>query len=220
MKSQKKLLLGSALALVLLAGCGAQSAAPASSASGASSASAATQAAADTSAQKSGASSSAGTFAVTIAYDYTRADTAASNQMAAWVEDKDGKLVKNLGATRFTATGGFARRKESLPLWVTKAHPEQWKSSDVDAVAQATPQPGRQTITWDGTDETGAPVPDGTYTVWLEGTLYWTSDYRAHATVTVPAAKDAALDVAEEFTEDTAQNRDMITNVKMTVHGK
>jgi len=220
MKSQKKLLLGSALALVLLAGCGAQSAAPASSASSASSASpAAAQTSAASSAQKSGAASSAGAFAVTIAYDYARADTAASNQMAAWVEDKDGKLVKNLGATRFTATGGFARRKESLPLWVSKAHPEQWKESDVDAVAQATPQPGHQTITWDGTDETGAPVPDGTYTIWLEGTLYWTSDYRAHATVTVPA-KGGPLEVTDEFTEDTAQNRDMITNVKMTVHGK
>ena len=192
----------------------------ASSASSASSASpAAAQTSAASSAQKSGAASSAGAFAVTIAYDYARADTAASNQMAAWVEDKDGRLVKNLGATRFTATGGFARRKESLPLWVSKAHPEQWKESDVDAVAQATPPPGHQTITWDGTDETGAPVPDGTYTIWLEGTLYWTSDYRAHATVTVPA-KGGPREVTDEFTEDTAQNRDMITNVKMTVHGK
>lgn len=99
--------------------------------------------------------------------------------MAAWVEDKDGNVVKDLGATRFTATGGFLRRKEALPLWVAKTHPENMKSADVDAIAQATPQPGKQTIMWDG-----------------------------------------ALDVTDEFTEDTAQNRDMITNVQMTVHRK
>lgn len=107
--------------------------------------------------------------------------------MAAWVEDANGKLVKNLGATRFTTTGGFVRRKESLPIWVAKAHPENFKSDDVDAIAQATLQPGHRTITWDGTDDHGAPVPDGTYTIWVEGTLYWTSDYRAHATVNLPA---------------------------------
>lgn len=111
------------------------------------------------------------------------------------------------------------RRKESLPLWVSKVHPEKFKSDEVDAIAQATPSAGHQTITWDGTVDKGAPVPDGTYTIWLEGTLYWTSDYRAHATVTVPAA-EGALDVVEEYTEETAENRDMITNVKMSVQKK
>ena len=209
MIAQKKLIVGSAIALLLLAGCGAQSAAPASSAPGASSAS--------SSAAASSAPEAAvkGNFAVTIAFDYKRADTAASNQMAAWVEDKDGNVVRDLGATRFTATGGFVRRKESLPLWVS----EKFKSDEVDAIAQATPSAGHQTITWDGTDDKGAPVPDGTYTIWLEGTLYWTSDYRAHATVTVPAA-EGTLDVAEEYTEEASENRDMITNVKMSVQKK
>lgn len=214
MIAQKKLIVGSAIALLLLAGCGAQSAAPASSAPGASSASSSAAA----SAQKTEAAAK-GNFAVTIAFDYKRADTAASNQMAAWVEDKDGNVVRDLGATRFTATGGFARRKESLPLWVSKVHPEKFKSDEVDAIAQATPSAGHQTITWDGTDDKGAPVPDGTYTIWLEGTLYWTSDYRAHATVTVPAA-EGTLDVAEEYTEEASENRDMITNVKMSVQKK
>ncbi|MCI6099531.1 MAG: hypothetical protein MR698_02650 [Selenomonas sp.] len=77
MIAQKKLIVGSAIALLLLAGCGAQSAAPASSAPGASSAS--------SSAAASSAPEAAvkGNFAVTIAFDYKRADTAASNQMAA-----------------------------------------------------------------------------------------------------------------------------------------
>lgn len=215
MTAQKKFILGSALALLLLAGCGAQSAAPASSASGAASATSSSSASSGAVA----APASKGAFSVAITFDYKRMDTAASNQIAAWVEDKDGNVVRDLGATRFTATGGFARRKEALPLWVAKVHPEQWKSDEVDAIAQATPSAGHQTITWDGTDDKGAPVPDGTYTVWLEGTLYWTSDYRAHATVTVPA-QDGALDVTETFTEDTAQNRDMITNVQMTLQQK
>ena len=179
MTAQKKFILGSALALLLLAGCGAQSAAPASSASGAASATSSSSASSGAVA----APASKGAFSVAITFDYKRMDTAASNQIAAWVEDKDGNVVRDLGATRFTATGGFARRKEALPLWVAKVQ------------------------------------PDGTYTVWLEGTLYWTSDYRAHATVTVPA-QDGALDVTETFTEDTAQNRDMITNVQMTLQQK
>ena len=166
------------------------------------------------------AAKSNGQFTVTMTYDYTNEKIMASNQLAAWVEDSQGKIVKNLMVTRFTGKGGYEKRKESLPLWVSKANPAKMDAAKLDAITKPTPSTGKQTIVWDGTDEAGKPLADGKYTMYLEGTLYWTSDYQAHAVIDTTAKGEQKLTVDQKFTEDKKEHRNMIQNVAVNYKQK
>ena len=52
---------------------------------------------------------------LTLEYTYNKKEGMASNQMAAWIEDKDGKLIRTLFATKFTAQGGYKKREQARP---------------------------------------------------------------------------------------------------------
>ena len=107
---------------------------------------------------------------LTVSFDYAKQSGTASNQFAVWIEDMDGKLVKTLCATEFTAKGGYKNRPDSIAVWVSKA----MGVSDFDAVATATPKRDTTfTCTWDFMDETGMPAVPGTYRFVVEGTLRW-----------------------------------------------
>lgn len=99
----------------------------------------------------------------------------ASSQYAIWIEDETGRLVRTLYATSFTAEGGYTYREDALPVWVSKAKPKTLSSEQIDAITGATPRNGVVTYQWDGTDDEGNRVPQGTYTFFIEGTLYWKS---------------------------------------------
>lgn len=107
-----------------------------------------------------------------ITFDYQRGGIA-SSQYAIWVEDAAGKPVRTIFMTRFTATRGFSERPDAVPTWVARFNPAQMTSAQVDAVSGATPSNGSLHYAWDGKDNQGKPVPAGSYTVFLEGTLYW-----------------------------------------------
>lgn len=109
-----------------------------------------------------------------ITFDYQRGGIA-SSQYAIWVEDAIGRPVRTIFVTRFTATRGFSERPDAVPTWVARFNPSQMTSAQIDAVSGATPSNGTLRYTWDGTDEQGKPVPAGTYTVFLEGTLHWST---------------------------------------------
>ena len=68
-----------------------------------------------------------------------------------------------------------AYREDALPVWVSKAKPKTLSSEQIDAITGATPRNGVVTYQWDGTDDEGNRVPQGTYTFFIEGTLYWKS---------------------------------------------
>ena len=54
--------------------------------------------------------------AIEISFTYQHAPTMASNQMAVWIEDADGAMVKTLLVTNFTAgRRGYRNREMSLP---------------------------------------------------------------------------------------------------------
>ncbi|MDT8901402.1 DUF2271 domain-containing protein [Anaeroselena agilis] len=114
--------------------------------------------------------------AVTISYELQRMPTIASNQMAVWVEDSDGKYIKTLLVTRFTGRGGYERRPECLPLWRKAAGVGGPPTATVDAVTSATQQPGPHTLVWDCTDSAGRPVAPGSYAYKVEGTLFWAKE--------------------------------------------
>ncbi len=129
---------------------------------------------------------------VTISYDLHRITTIASNQLAVWIEDADGRLVKTLFVTRFTGQGGYERRPECLPLWRKAAGLDGPPTAEVDAVTGATQQPGRQTLVWDGTDAAGQPVTPGKYVYKLEGSVYWTKEVLWSGEISVGGAAAAS----------------------------
>lgn len=151
-----------------------------------------------------------------IFFNFTRGTTPASNQFAIWIEDSNGNLVKTLYVTNFTANGGYTRRAESIPTWVSKANPAELPDAEIDSVSGATPRAGTHSYTWDGTDENGNMVAKGTYTVYVEGTLYWTSSVLFHSDFEFGGEAQENIPMISDYTEDEATNRDMLTNVSAT----
>lgn len=157
-----------------------------------------------------------------ITFDYNRASTIASNQMALWVENANGELVKTLYVSDFTAKGrGYRRRADSLNHWVSAANPESLSGREIDVVSGATLRTGSQNFFWDLTDSNGNKVQAGKYFVKLEGTLYWKSNVLYSAQVDFA---DGTLQIGEiqetRSEKSNQQNENMISNVKITGHFK
>ena len=148
-----------------------------------------------------------------ISIDFNRSSTPASNQYAVWIEDMDGNVVKTLFVTNFTSNGGYAVREDSIPTWVAHAKPSDMDKTQIDAITGATPSTGTHSYIWDGTDDNGNRVADGTYMFYVEGTLYWSSIVRYEGTVNMGDSENSTLDVNAVYTEDTEQNRNMLSNV-------
>ena len=87
---------------------------------------------------------------VQIEFDYNRMSTMASNQMALWVEDAEGTIVRTIFATNFTAgRRGYAFRDGALNHWVAAANPNELTDGELDAISSATPRQGHLTYVWD-----------------------------------------------------------------------
>lgn len=140
----------------------------------------------------------------------------ASSQYAIWVEDAAGKPVRTLFVTRFTATRGFSERPDAVPTWVARANPAQMTPDQVDAVSGATPSNGRLHYIRDGKDDQGKTVSAGTYTVFLEGTLYWNTRVLYSAQVQWGGPSSASFPVTVHKTGTSDRNKDMLDNVKIT----
>jgi len=154
--------------------------------------------------------------AVELTFTYTRQSGSASNQFAAWIEDTEGKYIKTLYVTRWTANGGYSKRPATIPMWVKKSDPSKMTKAQVDAVSGATPQTGTVTCTWDGTDSKGAALPNGNYVLVLEGTLRWENQVYYRAVITLgKGAMNPKVDV--EYVGDIAAERAMIKDVKVRV---
>ena len=150
-----------------------------------------------------------------ITFDYQRGGIA-SSQYAIWVEDAIGRPVRTIFVTRFTATRGFSERPDAVPTWVARANPAQMTPDQVDAVSGATPSNGRLHYIWDGKDDQGKTVSAGTYTVFLEGTLYWNTRVLYSAQVQWGGPSSASLPVKVHKTSTSDRNKDMLDNVKIT----
>ncbi len=153
---------------------------------------------------------------VTVSYDLHRMPSIASNQMAVWIEDGNGKFVKTLFVTWFTGKGGYERRPDCLPLWRKAAGVDGPPTAEVDAVTRATQHPGRHSVVWDCTDAAGGPVAPGKYVYKAEGTLFWEKGLLWSGEITVG---DRAADsrAVATFLPPTAQVGDpMIAEVTAT----
>jgi hypothetical protein len=111
---------------------------------------------------------------VIIAYTLHRIPKMASNQLAVWIEDAEGRFVRTLFATDFMARRrGFLKRPQVCPEWVRAADLGQLDPKAIDAVSGATQKPGPVTLVWDCTAADGRPVAPGPYLFKVEGNLFW-----------------------------------------------
>ncbi|MDR1534064.1 MAG: DUF2271 domain-containing protein [Planctomycetota bacterium] len=150
---------------------------------------------------------------VELSFDYASQGGRASNQIAAWVTDKDGNLVKTLFATSFTAgREGWKSRKESLPQWVADSGAARLGKPQVDAISRATPASGAIRCAWYCDDANGKSVPAGLYILNLEGSLRWENRVLHRATVLIGGEGREERPEPAFFGPSTAE-RGMLTNV-------
>ncbi len=108
---------------------------------------------------------------VEISFHYEVQDLDESNQYAVWIQDQNGRVVKTLFVTWYTADGGY-NHQPCTPRWVNRANPRALPREEVDGFAGATPRSGRQVYKWDGIDREGNRVPFGNYVFVVEGSYH------------------------------------------------
>ena len=150
---------------------------------------------------------------VELSFDYARQSGMASNQIAAWVTDKDGAVVKTLFATNFTAGhGGWEYRKESLPQWVAESGVAGMGKPQLDAISRATPASGSVRYAWYLDDSEARPVPAGLYAVNVEATLRRENRVLFQAAILV-GGEDREERPPPVFFGSGTDERGMLTNV-------
>ena len=153
---------------------------------------------------------------ISISFNYNKQPKLASNQFAIWVENEDGKLIKNIFVTNFTAVDGYSERKEALPIWVKRSNVRNYSKEKIDSIAGATPKSGTLTYSWNFTDQNDNPVPNGTYNFFIEGVTHWKDAILFEGAVTIGEHSYVAGPYIEDFTRE-AINSQMITDVKAII---
>ena len=159
---------------------------------------------------------------VEVSFDYTRMSTHASNQIAVWVEDESGQIIKTVYVSDFTAARrGYENRENALNHWVMAADPAAMSDDEIDAMSSATPQTGNIRFEWNLTDEAGNRVPDGRYFIKAEGALYWSSNVLYMGEIVLPGTVPGELDIQIKRSEpENTENENMIQNVRMTAYDR
>lgn len=110
---------------------------------------------------------------VKIKYNLNRYSIIASNQIAIWIKDANGKYIDSIFATKFMAKGGYQKRGDCCPGWISESKRANASNNEIDAVSGATQKAGIQEIAWDFKDKNGNLVPAGTYIYRIEANIYW-----------------------------------------------
>jgi hypothetical protein len=146
---------------------------------------------------------------VTINFDFQRLSGPAANQLAVWIEEANGEYLKTLYATRYTVRGGFKKRPDCIPAWVEKSGLA--KGAVLDAVSGATPRTGPLSFTWDLTDESGRPVPHGSYRFIVEGSLRWANRVLYTGEIAI-SETEATATASPQFIYEISGNQPAITD--------
>lgn len=155
---------------------------------------------------------------IDISFDFKKQAKLASNQFAVWIENEKGDFVKNIFVTKFTASSGYIKRKESLPLWVKKSNIKNYSQEKVDSICGATLKSNDNFLcSWDCTDSNGNTVPDGTYKFFVEGSTYWNDRILYSGTIILG---EHSYTVAPSIKDSTpaAVKSEMITDVKAEIN--
>ena len=151
-----------------------------------------------------------------IYFSYDKLLLVASSQYAFWIEDMDGNYVDTLYVTQWTAQGGYRSRPKSIPVWVA-ARPVDMLSSEIDAVAGATPKPGDYLVVWDFTDRNGNPVTGTKYRYIIEATLY-NDEYVIYTDVITIGEVAWSYNPIPEYNVPDSEHKAMITNVQVSYY--
>ncbi|MCG8688656.1 MAG: DUF2271 domain-containing protein [Desulfobacterales bacterium] len=150
---------------------------------------------------------------VIITFDFNRAkQDYANNQFAVWIEDLDGKLVKTIFETNFTARGGWQYRPESLPAWTQKSNISKLTETEVDAISGATPKSQRLVYKWRGDDSEHNFLPAGQYKYFIEVNYYWDSAAVFSGIIEIGDSANSTTAKATYSIKD-VKNYDLIENV-------
>ncbi|QDR79885.1 DUF2271 domain-containing protein [Sporomusa termitida] len=137
---------------------------------------------------------------VTVSFDYQRQREIASDQLAVWIEDTQGRHIRTLLVTRFTANGGYQKRAETVPHWQQAFQPAGAGRQALDAVSSATPQSGPVSVIWDCRNQAGEAVPAGPYVYKAEANIKWAKTALWQGTL--PVGSGAAESAATAVTGD------------------
>lgn len=159
-----------------------------------------------------------------VSFNYQKQAGPGSNQYAVWIENDKGEVVKTLFVTSYTTKGrtrageepmrGYVKRPNCVPTWVKASKASEKSDQQLDAFTGATPQAGGlQTFVWDFTDQQGKAVPQGTYKVLVEATLYQASDIIYSGTFSTKD-KSGAVVLTSTLTQPDEKHQGMLTDVK------
>jgi len=150
-----------------------------------------------------------------VSFNYLKQAGPGSNQYAVWIENEKGEVVSVRGNEQ--PMRGYLKRPNCVPTWVKTVKAESLSDQQLDAVTGATPKAnGKQTFSWDFTDQQGKKVKDGKYCVKVEATLYQASSIVYTGSF---SSKDKAGNVAltSKLSEPNETHKDMITDVKAVI---
>ncbi|MCC8107595.1 MAG: DUF2271 domain-containing protein [Planctomycetes bacterium] len=154
---------------------------------------------------------------VEITFDFNRKVGMASNQFAVWITDEDGKMVRTIFATDFTAkNNGWKKRKESLPEWVKAADVEKMHQEELAAISGATPVARPIVLAWYLDDAEGKTVEPGLYTVNIEGSLRWANRVLYQGTLNLND-EEIILQPTPQYFGENSDDRDMIANLSVAL---
>lgn len=159
-----------------------------------------------------------------VSFNYQKQAGPGSNQYAVWIENDKGNVVKTLFVTSFTTKArtrgnaqpqrGYVLRPNCVPTWVKASKASEKTDQQLDAFTGATPQAsGVQTFTWNFTDQQGKAVPQGTYKVFVEATLFNNSVILYSGSFSTKN-KAGNITLTSKLTEPDEQHKNMVTNVK------
>ncbi len=161
------------------------------------------------------AESAASPGEVKLSYKLNSFFRLASNQLAVWIEDENGKFVKTLFATDFMAKRrGFEKRAQCCPQWVKAANPKRMSDSELDAIAGATQKAGEHTLVWDCSDGNGRPVPAGVYLYKIEGNIQWEKTQLWTGRIRVGDTSDRSKAEVKYYPEPAKAKEDLVTRVQ------
>ncbi len=159
-----------------------------------------------------------------VRFDYQKQGGPGSNQYAVWIENEKGKVVRTLFVTSYTTKGrarngeqpkrGYIVRPACVPTWVKTVKADKLTDQQLDAFTGATPKAGgKQTFTWDFKDQQGKTVPQGTYKVVVEATLYMKSNIVYTGTFKTND-NTGAITLTSKISKPDESHKDMLTNVE------
>jgi thiamine biosynthesis lipoprotein ApbE len=133
---------------------------------------------------------------LTVSYEINNPGTTRYRRpyVAVWVEDADGFPVRTL--VLWLQEGRGARWHRDLTRWYKQDQVRRLVDGTklIGAVSAATRPPGKYKVVWDGKDDHGNFVPQGTYTLYIEAAREHGSHQLASETITIgPKSQQGSL---------------------------